>query len=951
MRRAKRVVVDDHPSMRERLVHLVHAPEDGPLARRVRSALLADGHECAAPGATGGVAVLLFTSRADESGDVLAELQRLGASGVPLIPVMCEDLSPSAAMEDRLAAFSSLFGWVDATSGRVSQLLHAVEGALAQQGALLPHEEEKTRPSRKGPLRVAVAAAAVLVAVLAASVLMGRGAEPARPEREAPTSEAAAPSASDEAEEPGRPDPTPPSPGTESGAPSGSSVPPPPGEPRPTTECIDLGGGVKLDLALIEPGEFLMGSPEGEKGRGDEETQHAVKLTRAFHMGVTEVTQAQWMAVMRTTPGHFRGDALPVEQVSWDDARTFCDRLSQRTGSTYRLPTEAEWEYACRGGTTEARYGPLDEVAWHRGNSDGATHEVAGKRANGYGLYDMLGNVQEWCSDWHGPYAGSATGVRDPVGSGFGGARVLRGGSWRYDAETCRAAFRGNNYPSGRLDYVGFRVVTEGVGGRDAASHEAPGTETTHAEAVAARMAMVGAQSGLGSKEERERLLRAGSPHPKAGTFSQTFRRADLVERAADEAMEKGDYVSATRLFAEAEGLYRQAAGLKAALDVAEQVREKASRAGEEADKAFRGAARPASFERAKQALEDGEKALQEEDADKARALLEQAAAEFGKAKADADTARDREATSGGAGAAADPGKGPRFRFPEYEKAFAEVDWDEIGVAVSNVVPLLAQLLGSLEKPGDVPNFAELQRWNAPLAAAAVKLAAAGVRGTGVNGTFASAAVSVNVIHATLKAGQQPLSAEQQTRLDEIGRRYAAEEVQRLAAYPEGTLAIRRLADDAAMKDRFFAEIDGMLTPKQRDVVHPESVRGFTGLDLFSSGIVTAGDVRQLDFKDREVAIRQVTDRQFERFGLDRASRPIVEQLVRSWAERVAKAGLAAPREKSVRAMPLLTRVARVTKAAQLQADLCEELQRRVPMTDGQKALLAGDTNILVPFR
>jgi len=314
------------------------------------------------------------------------------------------------------------------------------------------------------------------------------------------------------------------------------------------------------------------------------------------------------------------------------------------------------------------------------------------------------------------------------------------------------------------------------------------------------------------------------------------------------------------------------------------------------------------------------------------------------------------KAEVGGAGgpeeAATDASKGPRFLFPEYEKVLAEIDWNEVGTSTAKLAPLLAQLLDSLEKTGKVPPemVGEIQKWNAQLVAVALKVEAAGVPGTGINGSFTHPAVDVNVIQAMLHASGNPLSADQEAQLGEVGHRYSAEEADRIASYPEGTLALRKLADEAAAKDRFYAEVDGLLSAGQRDLLHPESVRGLTQLDLFSSGIMTYMEVRPLDMKDREAAVKQVTDKHLEKLGLDVATRPVVEQLVRRWADRVAEAGLDGPRERAV-GMPLLTSSERVRKAAQLQLELWDELQRRVALTDEQKKKLAAETNIIVAFR
>lgn len=180
----------------------------------------------------------------------------------------------------------------------------------------------------------------------------------------------------------------------------------------------------------------------------------------AYRIAQAPVTRAQYAAVM----GNGAGDVLPVDSVSWNDAVEFCNRLSEREGSTpayrregqcteevtsadgYRLPTEAEWEYACRAGTTGPRYGELDEIAWYRGNSGGTAHPVGRKRPNAWGLYDMLGNVWEWCWDFYDPAV-------------YGEYRVLRGGGWFDEQWSCRASVRRRSHPTLRLDDIGFRVV------------------------------------------------------------------------------------------------------------------------------------------------------------------------------------------------------------------------------------------------------------------------------------------------------------------------------------------------------------------------------------------------------------------------------------------------------------------------------------------------------------
>jgi hypothetical protein len=214
-----------------------------------------------------------------------------------------------------------------------------------------------------------------------------------------------------------------------------------------------LSGAYRLILA----GSFLMGSPEDEEGRVSYyEAQHRVEITQPFLFKTTPVTQGEWQAVMSDNPARFKGDdRCPVERVSWEDAVRFCEALSTQTGGMYRLPTEAEWEYACRAGATAARYGDVDAVAWYWDNANGSTQPLAQKQPNAWGLYDMLGNVWEWCQDWYGNDSSELQ--RDPKGPPSGVNRVARGGAWHTDAQGCRAAQRGCASPPSRYNYVGFR--------------------------------------------------------------------------------------------------------------------------------------------------------------------------------------------------------------------------------------------------------------------------------------------------------------------------------------------------------------------------------------------------------------------------------------------------------------------------------------------------------------
>jgi formylglycine-generating enzyme required for sulfatase activity len=207
----------------------------------------------------------------------------------------------------------------------------------------------------------------------------------------------------------------------------------------------------------------MMGSPASEVGRCDNETQHEVAISKAFWLGQTPVTQVQWEAVMGTQPSYYCGNPNhPVEKISWQDATAFCRCLSEATGMAFRLPTEAEWEYACRAGTA-ATYSfgddpsSLGENAWFEDNSGGSTNPVAMKKSNRWGLYDMHGNVWEWCSDWYEDYSLNA--ATDPEGPKSGLYRVVRGGSWINSSMACRAARRINDVPGGCTHALGFRVA------------------------------------------------------------------------------------------------------------------------------------------------------------------------------------------------------------------------------------------------------------------------------------------------------------------------------------------------------------------------------------------------------------------------------------------------------------------------------------------------------------
>jgi len=223
---------------------------------------------------------------------------------------------------------------------------------------------------------------------------------------------------------------------------------------------------VGIRFRLIPAGTFVMGSPENEESRyKDEGPQHQVTISRPFFMGTFQVTQAQWQKVMGSNPSYSKGDDLPVEQVSWNYCQEYLQKLCEIEGvpkETYRLPTEAEWEYACRAGTTTRFYtgdneNDLARAGWYDDNSGDKTNDVGQKAPNAFGLYDIHGNVWEWCEDWYAAYA--SENVTDPRGPAKGSNRVFRGGSWYGLAGGCRSAGRCDDIPDFAYDLNGFRLV------------------------------------------------------------------------------------------------------------------------------------------------------------------------------------------------------------------------------------------------------------------------------------------------------------------------------------------------------------------------------------------------------------------------------------------------------------------------------------------------------------
>ena len=228
------------------------------------------------------------------------------------------------------------------------------------------------------------------------------------------------------------------------------------------TETITV-NGVSFKMVAVEGGTFTMGatSEQGSDAGSNESPTHSVTLSD-FAIGETEVTQELWKAVMGSNPSSFSGTNLPVEMVSWNDCQTFISKLNNLTGKNFRLPTEAEWEYAARGGNKSNGFmysgsGSIDEVAWYYGNSGSKTHPVKQKQANELGLYDMSGNVYEWCHDWYGSYSSSAQ--TNPTGSTSGSYRVFRGSNWIDGAWFCRVSYRNYNTPSFTNNGLGLRLA------------------------------------------------------------------------------------------------------------------------------------------------------------------------------------------------------------------------------------------------------------------------------------------------------------------------------------------------------------------------------------------------------------------------------------------------------------------------------------------------------------
>jgi formylglycine-generating enzyme required for sulfatase activity len=394
--------------------------------------------------------VLVFSENANRSDYVYREVERASHHKCPILPIRLEDLIPAT----RLELFIGVSHWLDAMDGpsrkQLEQIAKAARAYMVDESdpspivpatpAPQPGNTSPPKPARtRSPgLRAAILLLMVIL-IIAGGYGIWRNAQRTAPDP-APQKVAKQETAVQKKQKPV----------------SSGVTKPEAGSNKMTT--VDLGDGVKLDLAWIPAGTFQMGSPVSEKRRAINETQHSVTLSRGFWVGINEVTQTQWEKVMGNNPSRFKGPNLPVEKVSWEDCQIFIQKLNaQAPGGGFRLPTEAEWEYACRAGTSGAYAGELVAVGWYESNSGSKTHDVAGKQPNPWGLYDMHGNAREWCEDWYGVFPSGT--VTDPAGPGSGSSRVDRGGCWLRSGGYCRSADRFGDVPSRRNGGLGFRLA------------------------------------------------------------------------------------------------------------------------------------------------------------------------------------------------------------------------------------------------------------------------------------------------------------------------------------------------------------------------------------------------------------------------------------------------------------------------------------------------------------
>ena len=423
--------------------------------------------------------VLILSGHANASEQVRREVERAISRGMAVLPVRIEDVRPEGAMEFALGNRHWLDAFTPPMERQLELLARSVKTILgdgvkagaasapAEPAAVAPGESPDVAPTRRPPWVWPSVVVAVLVLGFLASWLGGvftRGL----------SSSAVGSSARPQVDKPAV------SPATSREMPSEAA--PKPGTGADSTVPLRLTvNSIGLKLVLIPTGEFLMGSPDSDRdATEDEKPQHRVRITRPFYLGVTEVTQGQYRSVTGKNPSFFKGpDDRPVERVSWYDAIAFCNKLSEREGLKpyyqsgagvpsgsvgYRLPTEAEWEYACRAGTsTRYSFGDaeanLGEYAWFGRASSVETHPVGQKCPNKFGLYDMHGNVWEWCWDGYDKDYYRQSPVVDATSPLQTSDRVSRGGSWAREPGRARSAARRARAPTLKSNGLGFRLV------------------------------------------------------------------------------------------------------------------------------------------------------------------------------------------------------------------------------------------------------------------------------------------------------------------------------------------------------------------------------------------------------------------------------------------------------------------------------------------------------------
>ena len=287
-----------------------------------------------------------------------------------------------------------------------------------------------------------------------------------------------------------------------------------------------------IEMVFVKGGTFTMGATaeQGSDVYSDEKPTHSVTVSD-FYIGKYEVTQAQWRAVMGSNPSYFKGDNLPVEQVTWNDVQEFIKKLNAQTGKRFRLPTEAEWEYAARGGNQSKGYkysgsNNISEVAWYKDNSNSKTHPVGQKTPNELGIYDMSGNVYEWCQDWYGDYSSSSQ--TNPTGPSSGSYRVKRGSCWYYSARSCRVSNRGSNIPDSRSGSSGFRLVClpESVAG-SSITPSAPKTADTKTYNIGDLVTVNGVQGIVFQTSPVVKIVSVKEGYTKWGEYTITTNATD----------------------------------------------------------------------------------------------------------------------------------------------------------------------------------------------------------------------------------------------------------------------------------------------------------------------------------------------------------------------------------------------------------------------------------------